>query len=392
MTADTDIAPFFLQNFVSTVPGTTPPVTEFPSGADIALSWDSNGTAFTVYAAKDGTPVYSGNETSCVVSGGRTSATTFVLVASVSGGAGSGAPYPGFETINLVDALTVTISNPTLTPAAVTAGSLAVTGASVLADATLASATVGGTLDVSGAATLSGGAAVNGLSVTGGATLAGGATLDSATVSGPLTAATTNLGNASAATLAVSSWVSMLSPRGLAPGNYSASSDGLVVGSVGYPSDAGKKCSAIAYGWSAATGYLYATGGNDVMWTNGDSSWMWIVGNTFVLPVSRGAAFQVGVMQVNGADLPAPTSFAWVPFGTNAQVTSIDDDAAAAAGAAPPSLPEPVPPTPFEPDLAIGEILDVLAEVVGAPIAGPEADRLAAAVRALATHSTVPPS
>lgn len=387
MTADTDIAPFYLRSFVSTLPGTTVPITEFAGGADIALSWDSNGTAFSVYAAKEATPVYSGTASSCVVSGGRTSATTFVLVASVTGGPASGAPYPGFETITLVDALTVTIGNPTLTPAAVTAGTLTVTGSSTLADASIADAVVGGTLGVSGATTLAGGAAVTGLTVTGAATVSGGATLDNATVSGQLTAASTSLGNAVATNLSVSSSVSMMNPRGLGPGNYSASSDGLVVGTVGYPSDAGKKCSAVAYGWSAATNYLYATGGNDVMWTNGDSSWMWVVGNTFVLPVSRGAAFQVGVMQVNGADLPAPTSFAWVPFGTDAQVTALEHDAAAAAGAAPPSLPEPVPPTPVEPDRAIGEILEVLAEAIGAPIPGTEADRLAAAVRSLATHS-----
>jgi hypothetical protein len=388
MSTDAAVTPFVLQNFVATVPGTTAPVTEFAAGADIALSWQSNGTAFTLYAAKDATPLYSGTDTSFVVRGGRTSATTFVLVASVSGGPDSGAPYPGFETISLVDALTVTISNPTLTPAAVTAGTLAVTGATTLQEVTTAAATVGGTLNVNGAATLSGGASMtNGLTVSGSTTLSGGASMDSASVAAQLSAGSASLGAATASSLSVSNWVAMMNPKGIGQGSYTPGTDGLVVGTVGYPSDAGKKCAAVAYGWTAATGYLYATGGNDVMWTNGDSSWMWIVGNSFVLPVTMGNAFQIGVMQVGGADVAAPTSFAWVPFGTSAQLTALTEAEAATAGAVAPAMPEPVPPVPYEPDFAITEVLDVLAEVAGGPLPESDAERLSSALRGLVTHT-----
>lgn len=389
MSTATDIptAPFYLQGVVATKPGESTPLTEFPSGADIQLAWDSNGTSFTLYAAKDAQPLYSGPDKTFLVKGGRTRATTFVLVASVTGGPGSGSPYPGFETITLTDALTVEITDPTITPASVTAGQLVVNGASTLQGVTADSAQIGGTLNVSGAATLSGGATVTGgLTVNGATTLQGGTTADSVKVNGALTSGSASLGDTTAASLTVSDWVAMMNPKGIAAGGYTASTDGLVVGTVGYPTDAGKKCSAVAWGWTSAVGNVYATGGNDVMWTNGDSYWMWIVGNSFVLPVRRAAAFTIGVTQVNGNDVAAPTSFAWVPFGTNAQLTEIDESALAAAGFPGPTLPPTAPPAPFDPDFAISEVVDVLGEALGEPLGTLERDRLTAALQVLATH------
>jgi hypothetical protein len=143
--------------------------------------------------------------------------------------------------------------------------------------------------------------------------------------------ANSNLGAANANSLSVSSWVSMLNPHGIAPGSYVPASDGLVIGTVGYQSNTGAKCAAVAYGWTAAVGNVYATGGNDVMWTDGNNFWMWIVANSFVLPVTKGATFSIGVMQVGGGDVAAPTSFAWVPFGTTIQLETLSTEAAAAA-------------------------------------------------------------
>lgn len=386
---DTDIqtTPFYLDSLVSTQAGSTAPVTEFAAGEDIQLAWDSNGTSFALYEAKDPTPIYTGTDTSYTVKGGRTASTTFILVASVTGGTASGSPYPGFQEITLIDALTVGISNPTITPASVTAGTLSVTGATTLQDVTATgSAQVGGTLNVTGAATLSGGATVGGLTVNGPTNLSGGATIDTATVSGSLSAGSSSLGNATASTLSVANSVAMLSPRSIAAGSYTASTDGLVVGTVSWPGDAGKKCSAIASGWSPGVGNVYATGGNDVMWTNGDDSWMWIVGGSFVLPVSAGAPFSIGVTQVGGADVAAPVAFSWVPFGTNASLTEITDEAAAAAGFVAPKLPEASPPHPFDPDFAISEIIDIFGEVSGAPLSQEEQDRLTGALQVLATH------
>ncbi len=389
MSTATDIqtTPFYLESLVSRVPGSTAPVTEFAAGQDIELAWDSNGTTFSLYAAKDPAPLYTGSGTSFVVKGGLTDATTFILVASVTGGTETGSPYPGFQEITLIDALTVGVSDPTITPASVTAGALTVTGASTLQNVTATgSAQVGGTLSVTGTSTLSGGATVAGLTVNGATNLTGGATIDTATVSGALSAGSASLGNTSASTLSVSSSVSMFNPKGISPGQYTASTDGLVVGSVAWNSDVGNKCSAVAYGWASGVGTVYATGGNDVMWTNGDDSWMWMVGGSFVLPVSAGAPFTLGVYQVNGADQAAPTGFSWVPFGTNASLTQISEEAASAAGFVTPQFPEPSPPQAFDPDFAISEIIDIFGEVSGSPLSQQKKDRLNGALQVLATH------
>lgn len=388
MTSATDIpaTPFYLHSFVATGPGSKTPVTEFGSGQDIALSWDSSGTAFTLYAAKDLAPLYSGPDQTFVVKGGRTKATTFVLVASVTGGPDSGAPYPGFETISLTDALTIEITNPSLTPGAVTAGTLTVTGSTTLHDVTAASATVGGTLSVAGATTLSGGATVTGLNVDGTSTLSGGLRADSAAITGALTAGSSALGETSAASLSVANWVTMLNPKGIGAGNYTPSSDGLVVGTVGWPSNSGQKCSAVAYGWSGRIGNVFATGGNDVMWTNGNSFTMWMVGGSFVLPVTKGAPFTIGVYQVNGADVAAPVSFAWVPFGTSAALADASEADLAAAGYSGPFIPAPAEPEPFDPDFAISEVVGVLGDALGEPLDPADGERLTAALRALVTH------
>ncbi len=393
MTSTTDIptTPFYLRSFVATVPGSTTPVTEFGSGQDIQLSWDSSGTAFTVYAAKDPAPLYSGPDKTFVVKGGRVKATTFILVASVTGGPDSGVPYPDFETITLTDALTIEITNPALTPASVTAGTLSVTGNSTLQNVTATSAQVAGPLTVSGAATLSGGATVSGLTVDGASTLSGGVRADSAAITGALTAASSALGDASAASLSVANWVTMLNPKGIGAGNYTPSSDGLVVGTVGWPGNSGQKCSAVAYGWTARVGNVYATGGNDVMWTNGSSFWMWMVGGSFVLPVTRGAPFTIGVYQVSGGDVAAPVSFAWVPFGTSAALAEASDEDLAAAGYTGSYVPTPATePEPFDPDFAISEIVGVLGDAMDEPLDPADGERLTAALRALVTHA-VPP-
>jgi hypothetical protein len=384
----TDVVPFYLRNVVSTVPGHPNPVTEFASGADIGLSWESNGTAFKLYAANDPNPLYSGTATSYVVRGGRKAPTTFILIASVSGGPGSGTPRPGFETINLYDALTVIISDPTLTPAAVTTGALTVTGTTTLHEVQAGATTVGGALTVTGSAALSGGATVgSAFTVNGDATVNGVTTMESASVTAKVTAASSSLGEANATSLSVSSWVEMMNPHAIGAGTYTPSSDGLVMGSVGFPSDSGKKCSAVATGSSAATGSVYATGGNAVVSSDGSNFLSWRVGNSFVLPVKKGAAFTISAIQAQYNEVVAPVTFAWVPFGTQAQLTELSDAEAAAAGLPGAPVLAPVAPSEFEPDFAISEILDVFAEVTGTPVPEAEAARLVAALRQLVTHT-----
>lgn len=148
----------YLKNFVATRTGApTVPATEFASGADVNLAWESNGTFFQIYAKGDPTPVYAGTQTAFRRGGGVKTDTTFVLMAFMSGNPGGG--QASFQPIYLFDALTVTVSNPELTPKtskvsgnATVGGTLGVTGQTTLANAGVAGTLgVGGTLNVTGA-------------------------------------------------------------------------------------------------------------------------------------------------------------------------------------------------------------------------------------------------
>lgn len=385
--SDITVPAFYLDSFVATVPGSSTPATEFANGAAIQLSWHSNGTLFTVYAAQDTQPVYQGTATTCEIKGGRTRSTTFILAASVTGGPDSGTPQPGFETIYLYDALTVTIKNPDETPRSVTAGTLAVSGASNLrGDSTLGNATLGA-LTVTGASALNGGVTASGLTVSGPASLQGATTLGSATVNGPLgvsgpaTLAATTVG-----TLTVTGSMTMMAPRTLQPGTwYTASSDGILVGAVWFPSDAGKKCSALINGYAAGIGWVWATGGNTVVSQGTWGATMWSNANTFAIPVQRGTQFTGNVNQMGGRDVDAPTGFWWVPFGRNATLTELSADEAAALGLQPPDPPDPAAPD-FDPGPAIAEVVDVARALAGGVLPGGIEAELTTALRSLALH------
>lgn len=382
-----DIVPaFFLDSFRASVPGSTNPVTEFDNGADIQLTWQSNGTSFTVYAAQDAQPVYQGTAPTCVVRG-RTRATTFILAASVTGGPQGGTPYPDFETIYLYDALTVTIKNPDETPKSLTAGTMTVSGASNLrGDATLGNARAG-TLTVTGASDLKGGLTATGLTVTGQATL-GNTTLGSATVSNSLgVTGPTALAAATVGTLTVTGSVTMMAPRTISAGPwYTASTDGILVGTVWYPSDAGKKCSAIISGYADGIGWVRATGGNTVVWQNSFGSIMWSNANTFSVPVRRGTSFAANVQQIHpDKDVDAPTGFWWVPFGRNATLTELSQAEADALGLEPPELPPPVGPA-YDPTTAIAELIGVIRDLAGGELPAGVDEQLTSALYSLVTH------
>ena len=213
---------FYLNNFVATTTAApTVPATEFANSAPIRLAWESNGTFFEIFEKNTAAPVYSGSASTFTLAGGAKTDTTYILVASVTtGSAGSGGG--GYEPIFLYESLTITISNPDLTPSSVAvsgnqtvggtlgvtgksslqdtaistlavsgnetiAGTLGVTGKTTLHDTAMASATVsgnqtvGGTLHASGAVTSgslsTGGASVSSLS-TGYINGAGGATIN----------------------------------------------------------------------------------------------------------------------------------------------------------------------------------------------------------------------
>ncbi len=366
----------YLSNVVTTTAppaATDVPVSAFASGEAVRVAWESNVPAFAVYVGADPSPVWTGSDTSLVLPDGVTNDATLTVVAT-----GSGGP--------LIADTRVTVTNPAITPAAVTAATLNAGGTASLASAVLATFAAQ-TLGVTQGSTLSGGLTASALGATGGSNFTGGVNASSLNVAGQLIGTNgASLGAASLASLRVASKVSMMSPHPISTGSYTASSDGIVIGSVGWPSNAGIKCAAIAYGASAGVGTVYARGGNRVFWTSGKDSSMWMVGNTFVLPVKRGNGFSLGVYQVNGADQAAPTSFAWIPFGTSASLQSLSAEEATAYG-----LDELIPPPPQRstaPQIGgeVAPLLELVAHALGDRLSPDQAKRFKSAVLTLATR------
>src|SRR5205085_7917350 len=335
---------FYLNNFVATAPAApTVPATQFANGADIQFSWESNGSYFQLYQKNVATPIYSGMQTTFKLSGGVATDTTFFLVAMMSGNPSGDSPSNGYQPIYLYDALTITITNPDLTPrsAAISAnasvgGTLGVTG-----QTTLGSASVGGTLGVTGQATL-GNANVGGtLGVT------GQTNLNNATVGGTLTAnGQSNLKNTSVAALgvsalatlsggltALSSAISMLTgAQVVGGGTYTANTDGFVIGYVGFPSSSNQLC--ITWIWGSTSGIsVGALGGNVGMFKPSNSWQKWQASNpqSFTFPVRKGSTWSVSVQNSTSNEVNAPTTFYWVPLGTASTgntIEKISDEAA----------------------------------------------------------------
>ncbi|HEX6292725.1 MAG TPA: hypothetical protein VFZ66_26310, partial [Herpetosiphonaceae bacterium] len=175
-----DTPQLYLNNFVSTSASSaknTAPRSVFANGEAIRLIWESNGSSFSLYAAGQSAPIYSGKDTAFVLGSGLTNTTTFTLLATMS----SGQEFESGST-TLSATLDITISNPDVAPRSATADTLSVVGPSTLkGDATLGNATVGGTLTTSGAANLNGSTTLANLTVNGASTLKGDATLGNAT-------------------------------------------------------------------------------------------------------------------------------------------------------------------------------------------------------------------
>lgn len=368
----------YLNNIVTTVapPGPTDvPASEFTSGQPVRLAWASNASSFAVYAGSSTAPVWTGTDTSTILTAGLTRDTTLTIVATGELGV-------------LMAGATVTITNPSLTPASVTAGTLTATGLAKLAVTALASLSATN-LAVTYLATLTGGASASTLTGTGGATLRGPVRTSSVSVNGALTVGgSAGLGAASVASLRVTNSASMLNPRGIGAGSYVASSDGFVVGIVGWPSNAGLKCAAVAYGSTAGVGSVYARGGNRVFWasSNAKNFSSWMVGGSFVLPVRRNNGFSIGVYQVNGRDVDAPVAFAWVPFGTSASLRELTPAEAADYG-----LDAITPPPPRElssPPVGaeVSHLMEVIAGLLGDRLTPELRHRLRRAVLTLATR------
>jgi hypothetical protein len=321
---------FYLQNFVATAPtAPTVPATQFANGADIQFSWESNGSYFQLYQKNVATPIYSGMQTTFKLSGGVATDTTFFLVAMMSGNPSGDSPSNGYQPIYLYDALTITITNPDLTPrSAVISGNAGVSGAfGVAGPTTLGNTSVGGTLGVTGQATL-GNANVGGTlgvsgqtnlgnAVVGGTLTANGqSSLKSTSVAGTL--GVSSLASFSGGLTALSNPISMITgAQVVGPGTYTAPTDGFVVGYVMRPSDVGKLCATWIYGSTSGIN-VGALGGNVGMFKP-SNSWQKVQAinpQSFTFPVRKGATWSVSVQNSSDNEINAPTVFYWIPFGT----------------------------------------------------------------------------
>jgi|GEM_PF-3263421 len=322
---------FYLQNFVATAPASpTVPATEFANGAAIQFSWESNGSFFQIYQKNVAQPIYAGTQTTFRLTGGVARDTTFFLVGMMSGNPTGDSPFGGYQPIYLYDALTVTISNPDLTPRSVAVSNNATVGGTlgVTGQTSLSNANVGGTLGVTGQTNL-GNANVGGLlSITGQTNMA------NATVGGTLTAngqsnlkATNVAGSLSASGIATLSGglnvmgaLSMLAgAQPVSPGSYAAKTDGFLLGYVAAPpNQSNKLCITWIYGWNSDGVSIATLGGNVGMFKPSNSWQKWQASNpqSFLIPVRKNTSWGMSVQNDGSNEVNAPTSFWWIPTGS----------------------------------------------------------------------------
>lgn len=384
---------FYVKNFVATAPAApTVPASEFSNGEAIRLSWESNGTYFRLYRKARPEPIYSGGATAFTLEDGISTDTTFILVASVTGDP-SDDGAAGYEPIYLYEALTLTVSDPDLTPRSLavggdvnvggalsTDGELSVTGA-----AALRRTTIDGTLGVTGASTM------NDAKVTGPLDVAGKSTLRDAAIGGALSVSgATSLANTTVrGLLAASGAVGVMgAARSISPGSYTAKTDGIVVGYVSFPSnDASAKSLAWITGSTAGI-RVEATGGNNVYWLKSSGSKLkWSNCSnpgSFTMPVQKGNSWSVSVQQGGSNEKNPGTSFHWIPLGSDAADTfeRIGDPEPRGA-----EMEAAVSDRASEIDdtnqTNIDGLMDALGEVLGDALTSDRKDRLREAVRRL---------
>ncbi|WP_157254606.1 hypothetical protein [Nonomuraea typhae] len=106
---------FYLNSLLAVAPDKpTIPRTKFNAGDEVALSWESNGSAFQLYDG-DGTSLYEGAATSCSIPADKVvNDTTYTLKATLTSGT------PGAQPATLYATITLTIANPILRHVTVT--------------------------------------------------------------------------------------------------------------------------------------------------------------------------------------------------------------------------------------------------------------------------------
>jgi hypothetical protein len=321
-----EAAQFYLTNFIAVSATTTTgiePRSLFSNGEPLRFIWESNGTNFSLYVNNQPKPLYSGQDTAYTLSSGITANATFTLQ-------GTMASHVDDEAQPSLDAtLDVTISNPDITATSITTETLTVVDTGTLiGDATLDSAKVDGTLSVTGTSTLNGSnTTLAALTTTGNSNLLGQATLGNARVNGTLNATgTTTLGRTTITGLTIQNALSMLNPRAINTGTYTASSDGLVIGKISGPSDAWKRSLVWISGYIIGSIAAQATGGNVESWKDGNKNFT-MQGNakSFMLPVSQGLTWTISAQIATGNEENPSINFYWIPFGKNATLEKLPD-------------------------------------------------------------------
>ena len=328
----------YLTNLVTYATGApTVPKTEFAAGMDVNLAWESNGTWFQVFKKGDTTPFYAGTQTTCTLTGGVDTDTSFFLIASMTGDPSG--DTPNFTTIYLYDSISVTITDPILTPTSVStsgavsvgtdltvSGTANVTGQTTLGtaaantltttgEATLASAVVQGDLGVSGATTMASANVNSGLSVTGDAQLA------SATVSGQLTGAgsaqlnnltvTGGLNGQSASVALLGSGAKLIAATILPSIQVHAYTDGFAIAHVPGPQDASSRC--FAYG-------IISTAGNSFYVQGGTLNSLYNP-NSICIPVPAGTTWGASGFNDAGNQEDSNIEIWWFPMGGSSSST-----------------------------------------------------------------------
>ena len=402
---------FYLKNLIAASPANpTVPASEFVNGAGIMVAWESNGTFYQLYQKNNATPIYSGIQTTFTLAGGLATDTTFIVVATMTGNQAAGPdPQAGYTPIFLYDTITVTISNPDLTPKSIVAsgnikadtlnvtnsatlsGNTTVEGTlKVLQDTTLAAAKAT-SLNVTGTAGLGSTTVGNSLTVNGTATVTDLLTASkSATVNGLLTAGAANINGL----LRALGQVAVLgNPQTINPGTYTPPSDGFAIGYVGTPGDNGKFCRTIVSG-SCAGVNATAQGGNVCSYFrwNGSSGTAWVGGNqnSFTLPVRKGVSFTVSVWNDGGNEANAYTVFYWVPIGAgslSALEREGDAELVMPVGDSSP-VTQTISRAPDMHDLDISDLIEVLDEIFGDRLSKEKRERLQHAVRRIVYWET----
>lgn len=262
---------FFFDNFAPVVPS-------IQDGATATLNWiGTDGPTYTLY--------YTGNTVDVTLvrtytTGPLHADTSFLLIASMQ--------QLG-ETVTTSLTTSVNVVNPDLVLTSLTVNGLStLTGGATVPGVT----TLSGSVNASGTSTFTGPANLNEVTTLNGATVLNG-TLQAL-------AASAAMGNAS--------------------GSYTASSDGIVIATIGAPANA----SAQSVGWvtivNASGAYSAATGGNYVVsfvnTSQGPQAGTSSNNQSAYMPVRKGEAFSVVITNdtVNTAN---PTYAVWfVPFGT----------------------------------------------------------------------------